>query len=133
MKTLAAALALIFVIGAVPAAAQDVRIQAPTPGKDRPEKPGTGAQEYDRARPSDHDYFPEGPRVGHDPAFVEGMSTQHEGSNTSGRVGVAGWTSPNTPVGPEVAGKREVTGWFGFGFAVTWGGPPRPLRPAAAK
>ena len=127
------ALGVLFALVAAPAVAQDVKIQAPQKARERPD---TGTQTrlpYDRTRPSEHDYYPDGPRVSHDPAFIEPLSTEYQGADSSGRVGIAGWTSPNPPLGPEVIGHREVTGWFGLGFTVTWGGPPRPApaRPPA--
>lgn len=112
-----------------PGAAQDVQIQsrATPPAVER--EIMTPGLHYDQSRPSDRDYYPEGPRVEHDPAFFEDMSRGYETSTGSGRVGVSGWTSPATPVGPTAAiGQREVPGWFGLGFSVTWGGPPSPSR-----
>ena len=121
---------VLVVLGAVaPGAAQDVQIQsrATPPAVER--EIMTPGLHYDQSRPSDRDYYPEGPRVEHDPAFFEDMSRGYETSTGSGRVGVSGWTSPATPVGPTAAiGQREVPGWFGLGFSVTWGGPPSPSR-----
>lgn len=109
------------------AAAQDVKIEAKPPERERPEIVRPGLR-YERSRPSDHDFYPEGPRVEHDPAFIEGLSSEYRTPGSSGRAGVSGWTSPNTPVGPPVAGRRDVNGWFGFGFSMTWDGPPAPAR-----
>lgn len=125
MHIKALALGVLFALAAVPALAQGVKIEAPRPQTERPGAAETTRLPFERTKPSDRDYYPDGPRVAHDPAFIEGMSADYESGNSSGRVGVAGWTSPNTPLGPEVMGYREVTGWFGLGFTVTWGGPPR--------
>jgi hypothetical protein len=110
------------------AAAQDVKIQAKPPaGEPKIEIIPPGGH-YEQTRPTDRDFYPDGPRVEHDPAFIQGLSGEYQIGESTGRAGVSGWTSPNTPVGPEVAGWREVTGWFGFGFSMTWGGPPRVAR-----
>jgi hypothetical protein len=133
MQIKALAVGLLLAFAAAPAVAQDVKIQAPRPAPERTDAVDKTRLPYERTRPTDRDYYPEGPRVAHDPAFIEPFSTEYEGANSSGRVGIAGWTSPNAPLGPEVTGHREVTGWFGLGFSVTWGGPPRattPRRPA---
>ncbi len=60
-------------------------------------------------------------------------------STSTGRMGLAGWVSPNTPIGSEASGWRGDTGWFALGFAIEWGGPPSTPakraggpRPAAA-
>lgn len=132
MRIKALALGVLFALAAMPAMAQDVKIEAPRPSTERPDAVDRSRVPYDRSRPTDRDYYPDGPRVSHDPAFIEGMSSEYQRGNSSGRAGVAGWTSPNAPLGPGVMGYREVTGWFGLGFTVTWGGPPRttPRRPA---
>ena len=127
MRVKALVVAVLLAIGAAPAVAQDVKIQVPPPRRERPDALGAPGTQ-DRGRPSDHDFYPDGPRVGHDPGFVEPLSAEYEGTDSSGRVGVSGWTAPNAPLGPEVAGYRENTGWFGFGISVTWGGPPPPPR-----
>jgi hypothetical protein len=133
MRITALVLGVVLALAAVPAVAQDVKIEAPRPGGERPDAVDRSRVPYDRTRPTDRDYYPEGPRVSHDPAFIEGMSSEYQTANSSGRVGIAGWTSPNPPLGPEVIGHREVTGWFGLGFTVTWGEPLRPTttRPPA--
>ncbi|MBI2217914.1 MAG: hypothetical protein HYU51_11500 [Candidatus Rokubacteria bacterium] len=76
-------------------------------------------------RPSDADFYPGGPRVQHDPAFIEPLAAETDG----GDVGLSGWTAPQTPVGPAVLGQREVNGWLAIGLSITWGGPPA-ARPA---
>ena len=127
MRLKALVVAVFVALGAVPAVAQDVKIETPPPRRELRDAPGAPAV-HDRGRPSDHEYYPNGPRVGHDPGFIEPLSSEYESGNTTGRVGVSGWTAPNAPLGPEVVGYKENTGWFGFGFTVTWGGPPRPQR-----
>jgi len=104
--------------------AQEVEIKAPAPARRAPEPivipPGDHGQ---ATRPSDADYYTDPPKVRHEPAFIGPLSSKREGSEASGRVGIAGWTAPSTPAGPAQI-SREVSGWFAFGFAFEWGGPP---------
>lgn len=126
-KTLASSFC--FLLVATCAAAQEVKIEASPLPRDRPEIVSPGLN-YERTKPREHDMYPDGPRVEHDPGFIEGLSSEYETGTTRGRAGVAGWTSPNMPVGASVAsGYRDVTGWFGLGFSVTWGAPPRQSPP----
>lgn len=134
MNTRALLAAVVFVLSAAPVAAQDVKIEAPPPQREPREIVRPGIQ-HDRTRPSDRDYYPDGPRVEHDPAFIEALSGEYQTGESRGRAGIAGWTSPNTPVGSTAAsGYRDVPGWAGLGFSITWGGPPRVTRkPAPAQ
>lgn len=136
MKAMIVGIGLVVALAATCAFAQDVKIERRPPAGERRPEIQTPSRHYEQTRPSDHDWYPEGPRVETDPAFVEGLSSEYEAPTSSGRVGVAGWTAPATPVGPAVAGYREIPGWLTFGFAVTWGGPParvahRPAPPPA--
>jgi hypothetical protein len=115
------------------ATAQQVEIKAPAPKAPAPPRehdiegivnPGL---QYEITRPDDSRYLPVGPRVHHDPAFIEPLSVPTE----TGRMGVAGWTSPTAAMGGPLAGGREVTGYFAIGFAIEWGGPPASKRPVA--
>lgn len=116
---------------AAPVAAQPVEITAPTPHRGREPVVLPPGDHYVVTRPSDADYYPQPPRVRHDPTFISPLSTKTESTTGTGRAGIAGWTSPNPPVGSEQTGHRDVTGWFAFGFAFEWGGPPPPTkRPA---
>ena len=72
----------------------------------------------------------EGEMVEHDPAFIGPLSSRRSTPTSTGRAGIAGWVSPNTPVGSPVSGWGEVTGYFALGFSMTWDGPP-PTRPPA--
>jgi hypothetical protein len=81
---------------------------------------------YETTRPPDTDYYPQGTKVEHDPAFIEPLASKYENANGSGRIGVSGWTAPNTPVSGSVGGWRDVSGWFALGFSITWDGPPAP-------
>jgi hypothetical protein len=128
-------------LGALPADAQQgptpqappagVQIQtAPTPGVERPARVVPPPLHYESTRPPDADFYPPaGPRVEHDPAFLEPLATRYETPTQSGRVGLSGWVSPNMPVGsPQGNRWKEVTGYFALGFSVTWDGPPAAPR-----
>ena len=125
------ALALAMAITA-PAAAQQVDIQKPAPPPQRierePEVISPGLSEERRPIEADN-YPPTGGRVPHEPAFIRGLSSK----TATGRVGIAGWTSPNTPVGGSIAGWHEVSGWFAIGFSATWDGPPPPSATQPAR
>ncbi len=121
------------VLSAVPALAQQVEIRV-TPPPRPPEPPVIPpGDHYQVTRPSDADFYPEGTRVRLDPAFIGPLSQKIETPTGTGRVGIAGWTAPNTPVGTRQLGYHEVPGWFAFGFAFEWGGPPPPARRPAAR
>ena len=123
MKTLA--LAAIVLALAVPAFAQQVDIRATPPTPERPDfvtsLPYSGVSE-----PRENQWYPEGVRVPYDPAFIPGASTEYETTTSRGQVGLAGWTSQNLPVSAPGTMYREQAGWLSFGFAFTWGAPPRP-------
>ena len=81
---------------------------------------------YQTTRPPNADFYHPSVMVEHDPAFIEPLSSKWESPTGSGRMGFAGWISPNLPVGGSGTGYREDWGVLGFGFSVTWGGPPAP-------
>jgi hypothetical protein len=70
------------------------------------------------------DAYPRFPPVPHDPAFIEPVTKDLDTQTSTGRMGLSGWTAPNVPVGASGAGQRELNGWLGLGWSVTWGGPP---------
>jgi len=133
MRTLPTAVALALAASLwIPAtgSAQQVDITAPAPTRPREPLVVPPGDHDDATRPSDESYYPRGPRVRHDPAFIGPLSTK----TPAGRAGVAGWTAPAAPVGAEQTGFREVNGWFALGFAFEWGGPPaRPAAPPAGR
>lgn len=96
----------------------------------RPDPPGPEVQvvppplHYETTRPRDADFYPGGTLVEHDPAFIGPVAWRYQTPTRSGRFGLAGWTSPNTPVGPVRSVFREVTGYAALGFALTWDIPP---------
>ena len=108
---------------ALPAAAQ-VQIESKRPPAEREARVVPPPLHYETSKPPDHDFYPQGTKVGHDPAFIEPLASKYENASGSGRIGLSGWTAPNQPVGSPVGGWRDVSGWFALGFSVTWGGPP---------
>jgi hypothetical protein len=113
----------------LPAAAQQVKIETTPPAVERPARVVAPPLHYETSRPPDADVYPYGgPKVEHDPAFIEPLAGPYETPNGSGQIGLSGWTAPNPPVGSPVSGWRDVSGWFAIGFSVTWGGPP-PAKP----
>ena len=117
---------------ALPVAAQQIEVDT-TKRQDVEREPRVVAPplHYETSRPPDSDFYPQGTKVEHDPAFIEPFASTYENSQGSGRVGLSGWTAPNPPVGSPVGGWRDVSGWFALGFSVTWGGPP--AAPKAAR
>jgi hypothetical protein len=114
---------------ASPVGAQQVEIEAPAPRPERVPILVPPGDHYEMTRPSDADYYPDAPRVRYDPTFIGPLSERRlTPAGLTGRAGIAGWTAPQTPVGAESTGRREVSGWFALGFAVEWGGPPPPAR-----
>jgi hypothetical protein len=120
-------LAIVVALGLVaafssPAAAQDVKIQRTPLERELGIIPPT--TEPARSRPADADYYPNTGGIIHEPAFFEALSAKTE----TGRYGIAGWSSPNSPTGADY---NEINGWLSFGFAFTWASPPiAPKRPA---
>jgi hypothetical protein len=123
------AMALAVPIAAPPAMAQQVDVEVVPPDRSREPLVIPPGDHYEAGRPSDAEHYPRGPRVRFDPAFIRPLSVKTQTPTSTGRAGIAGWTSPNTPVGPQQVGWNEVTGWFALGFAVEWGGPPPAKRP----
>lgn len=119
-----ALIALVLLV-ARPATAQEFQIEAKPPTADRPMRVVPPPLHYETSRPPDADFYHYGgPKVEHDPAFIEPLASTYSSSEGSGSIGVSGWTAPNAPVGSPVSGWRDVSGWFAIGFSVTWGGPP---------
>ena len=73
--------------------------------------------------PRDDNYPLGSVRILYDPAFFSRFSIPTETPTSTGRAGLAGWTTPNPPLGGSVGGFREVNGWLGFGLGISWGGP----------
>jgi hypothetical protein len=116
--------------GAGAAVAQGVEVEttAPPPPKFeiiRPEVPGS-----EITRPRDADIYRGDPVINYDPAFIEPFAKETE----TGRMGLAGWTSPVGVVTTDGPAGMRSPGWLSFGFAITWGGPERKpaVKPVAA-
>jgi hypothetical protein len=122
-------MAILAALGLRPAWAQNVKIT--TPESMREPRVATPGLLYEK-RPSDDLYYlgiP--PSVPYDPAFVEPIVLQVETQDTTRRIGLSGWSSPNPPVGSSGTGRSEINGWLGFGVSWTWGGPPPARRSGA--
>ena len=114
--------------------AQEVEIEKPAPAPTvKPEREIIPPGLYDETRPSDADHYPRGGLVQYDPGFLASTSQPYERAKSTGRIGLGGWVSPNTPVGPMSLSWKESSGWFALGFSVTWDGPPPARRPGAPK
>jgi hypothetical protein len=117
---------------AMPAAAQQpIEIEAKRPEVERPLRVVPPPLHYETTRPPDTDFYPQGTKVEHDPAFIEPFASDYATSEGSGTIGLSGWTAPNQPLGGAAANWRETSGWFALGFSVTWGGPPAKPKAAA--
>ena len=112
------------------ASAQQVTITAPAPPREQKGEAIIAPRlQYEITQPDDARYLPPGPHGHHEPAFIGPLSVPTEEPTSTGRVGAAGWTSPTAAMGGLIGGYREVAGYFAFGFAVEWGGPPPTKRP----
>jgi hypothetical protein len=76
----------------------------------------------DKVAPStpDRDLRPAQPPVPYRPGFLAPLTKD----TRNGRVGAAGWTSPNLPAGSRGAAEPESSGVAGFGIAVERGRTP---------
>ncbi len=122
--------AIVAALGVMPVWAQGVKIVTPAPTREpRVIAPGLLYE----TRPSDENYYPgAAPSVPYDPTFIRPFTREVETPDSTGRIGLSGWTSPNTPVGSSGTGRREINGWLGFGITWTWGGPPTAWRRTGA-
>ena len=128
-KTLAVVLGTALAFAAAgPVLAQsgvEVETLAPAPPKFeiiRPEAPGS-----EPTRSKDADFYSTfgDPTVNYDPAFIAPFTKETE----TGRMGLAGWTSPVGVVTGDGPMNTRQPGWLSFGFAITWGGPPHKSGP----
>ena len=76
---------------ALPVAAQQIEVDT-TKRQDVEREPRVvGAPlHYETSRPPDSDFYPQGTKVEHDPAFIEPFASTYENSQGSGRVGLRG-------------------------------------------
>ena len=126
-RTPALATIATLILGFAPAFAQDasIGVEAPSPAP----RATLPSLQYEATQPSDDNYPLGGVRILYDPAFFSQASMPTETPSSTGRVGLAGWTTPNPPLGGSGGGYKEVSGWLGFGLAVSWGGPLRQKAP----
>lgn len=87
--------------------------------------PGPAAREASRV--PEADFYRDDQRVPHAPAFIEPFVGTTKGG---GKIGAAGWTAPQTPVGSLGSQVyQQNSGWFGFGITFIWDAVP-PGTPA---
>jgi hypothetical protein len=106
---------LVAALGATAVQAEDLKLDT-TPPTPETRVPAPGPVRG----PSDPGYYPGGPVVPYDPAFIPGLSTEVG----TGRAGLSGWTAPNPTAGLTGTGGSERPGWFSLGFTWTWGESP---------
>src|SRR2546428_7387625 len=109
-----------------PTFAQDASIGVKAPSPQRATLPSL---QYEATQPSDDNYPLGSVRILYDPAFFTQFSVPIETPTSTGRVGLAGWSTPNPPLGGSDGGVRGGNGWAGFRVGVGWGGPPPPQGP----
>ena len=129
-----AALLTLVMVPALPAHAQQVKIETTRKPSEREARIVPPPLHYETTQPPDAGVYPgagaRGTKVEHDPAFIEPFAGSYQTATGSGRYGLSGWTAPNPPIGSESTNWREVNGWFALGFSVTWDGPPARGVPA---
>src|SRR3989442_11022908 len=96
-------------LGFAPAFAQDASIGVKTP---RPQRATLPSLQYEATQPSDDNYPLGSERILYDPAFFSEFSVPVETPTSTGRVGLAGWTTPNPPLDGSDGGVREGNGWL---------------------
>jgi hypothetical protein len=128
---LLAAVLVVLTVPAPPADAQPVKIETTRKPTEREARIVPPPLHYESTRPPEADYYPRGTLVEYDPAFIEPFAGSYQTTTGSGRYGLSGWSSPNPPIGSELAHKgHEDPGVLSFGFSVTWDGPPARVVPA---
>src|SRR3989442_3630575 len=113
-------------LGFAPAFAQDASIGVKAPSPQRATLPSL---QYEATQPSDDNYPLGSVRILYDPAFFTQFSVPIETPTSTGRVGLAGWSTPNPPLGGSDGGFREGNRRPGVGLAPCRGGPPPPKGP----
>ena len=107
-------IALPLLLAVTGATAQQLDLQAPKPEPPRERRPVM----------PDAERYPDRPPVPYRPGFIEPLTKDTDG----GRMGAAGWTSPNAPTGSRVSSDPDKNGWLGFGFAIETGAPKTMTR-----
>jgi hypothetical protein len=134
-KVIVLAIGILGAFGMTAARGEDVKIEAPASTRApaptlAPEPRIIAPGLLHETRPSDENYYP-GPSVPYDPAFIRPFTMTVESPDSTGRMGLSGWTAPNTPVGTAGPGQHASPGWASFGFTWTRGGPAPTPRPGA--
>jgi hypothetical protein len=107
----------------------EIESTAPPPPKFEIIKPEVPASEITRTPDADFYSTFGAPTLPYEPAFIAPFTKETE----TGRMGLAGWTSPFGVVTFEGVDNTRQPGFLSFGFAITWGGPPRkPASPVSA-
>ena len=119
----ALALAALLAAAAAPAFGQ-VRLEQTTPSEDATFRVAPAPLLYEVTRPKEFEAYPRNPGAYYDPAFIDPFTRRFETKRSTGRVGLSGCTAPNPPLGPAVAGARDINGWLAAGLSVVWNGPP---------
>jgi hypothetical protein len=110
-------IALPLLLAVTPATAEQMDLQSPVPERQDRSKHSPG-EPSPRPDLPDAGLYPYRPPVPYRPSFVPPLTKEAE----SGRMGVAIWTSPNTPAGSRGASDPDNAGWLGFGVGMEWYG-----------
>ena len=104
----------------------EIESTAPPPRKFEIIKPEVPVNEIPRTPDADFYSTYGAPTLPYDPAFIAPFTKETE----TGRMGLAGWTSPFGVVTFEGVDNTRQPGFLSFGFAISWGGAPR--KPATS-
>jgi len=104
----------------------EIESTAPPPRKFEIIKPEVPINEIQRTPDADFYSTYGAPTLPYDPAFIAPFTKETE----TGRMGLAGWTSPFGVVTFEGVDNTRQPGFLSFGFAISWGGAPR--KPATS-
>src|SRR5919197_5382847 len=126
-RTPALATIATLILGFAPAFAQDasIGVEAPSPAP----RATLPSLQYEATQPSDDNYPLGGVRILYDPAFFSQASMPTETPSSTGRVRLAGWTTPNPPLGGSGGGYKEGSGWLRLRPPRPLGGAPPPKGP----
>lgn len=117
--------ALPLLLAVTGATAQQLDLQSPVPETSRDRNSLPQKNNGTRTLVPENNLYPLRTPVPYQPGFIEPLSKE----TATGRMGAAGWTSPNTSAGSRVAADPENPGWPSLGFAVEWGSPKKTVTP----
>ena len=100
----------------------EIESTAPPPRKFEIIKPEVPINEIPRTPDADFYSTYGAPTLPYDPAFIAPFTQETE----TGRMGLAGWTSPFGVVTFEGVDNTRQPGYLSFGFAISWGGARKP-------